>query len=275
MSLSFLRRFLRPTAAVSSVLLAASVSAAESSSPVAPAKVPAVVNSLGMRFVPVPGTHVLFSIWETRVQDWQAAGRPYAAPAYPQQPDHPAVNVSLEDARAFCAWLSKKEGRTYRLPTDHEWSCAVGIGELEDPRREPAAKNFQLRNIFPWGQQGLNDPVPATAGNFAGAELDRVKREDLERILYVGFTRKSGANDGFPFTAPVGSFPANALGLHDLGGNVWEWCDSRYASGQPHYVMRGGSWFNDHRVHLFSSFRRYYPPETSGHTFGFRVVLER
>lgn len=46
-----------------------------------------------------------------------------------QGPDHPVVKVSWEDAPAFCKWLSKQEGKTYRLPTDHEWSVAVGSGE--------------------------------------------------------------------------------------------------------------------------------------------------
>jgi formylglycine-generating enzyme len=54
-----------------------------------------------------------------------------------QGPDHPVVNVRCEDARA-CTWLLKKEGKTYRLPTDHEWSLAVEIGDREDPA--PARK---------------------------------------------------------------------------------------------------------------------------------------
>ena len=90
-------------------------------------------NSLGMRFVLVPGTSVLFSILETRVKDYQAFWEAtkksrgllrslfwrWTEPAFRQTGDHPAVNVR-EDATAFCEWLSQREGQKYRLPTDHE-----------------------------------------------------------------------------------------------------------------------------------------------------------
>ena len=92
------------------------------------------VNSLGMRFVPVPikgGQSVLFSVWETRVKDYAAFAaenadvdtewKDVSYEGHKQNEDHPVVKVSWEDAQKFCQWLSQKEGRTYRLPTDHEW----------------------------------------------------------------------------------------------------------------------------------------------------------
>lgn len=102
------------------------------------------VNSLGMKFVPVPDTGVLFCIHEVRYKDYAA----YAAEVQgvddtwkdqtcdgytltERTEDHPVMKVSWEDAQKFCAWLSKKEGKTYRLPTDREWSYAVGIGQDE------------------------------------------------------------------------------------------------------------------------------------------------
>ncbi|GAH08724.1 unnamed protein product, partial [marine sediment metagenome] len=109
-------------------------------------------NSLGMRFVPVPitggpsnGKRVLFSIWETRVKDYEVFIKEnlkieWSGKRIKQQEDHPAVFMTWQDAVGFCKWLTVKarkggklsKDEAYRLPTDHEWSCAVGIGELED-----------------------------------------------------------------------------------------------------------------------------------------------
>jgi formylglycine-generating enzyme required for sulfatase activity len=103
-------------------------------------------NSLGMKFVSVSGTSVLFSIWETRVQDYTAyvqvasgADGSWKNPGFSQTATHPVVNVSWDDAKGFCVWLTEKErregklpdGSQYRLPTDSEWSWAVGIGNRE------------------------------------------------------------------------------------------------------------------------------------------------
>ena len=119
-------------------------------------------NTLGIVFVPVPGTKVLFSIWDTRVKDFEAfvtaagydtsnemgcldekqvyamnTGYNWRKPGcgFRQGPTHPVVGVSWQDAQAFCAWLTKREreaGRlsqsdAYRLPSDAEWSEAVGL----------------------------------------------------------------------------------------------------------------------------------------------------
>ena len=103
-----------------------------------------------MKFVPVPITggptdkqRVLFSVWDTRVQDYEAfqkeTNREWPKPDFQQGPTHPAVMLSWEDAQAFCQWLTERErkegrigaGERYRLPSDHEWSCAVGIGDKE------------------------------------------------------------------------------------------------------------------------------------------------
>jgi len=140
-------------------------------------------NALGMKFVPVPitggptnGKKVLFSVWETRVKDYEvfakATKSEWPKPLFPQAGDHPAVNVSWEDAVAFCAWrtvedrTSGKIGASdvYRLPSDHEWSCAVGIGKDEDPAASPTSRNKKIAG-FPWGSAF---PPPKGAANVRG-----------------------------------------------------------------------------------------------------------
>ncbi|MDP6129087.1 MAG: SUMF1/EgtB/PvdO family nonheme iron enzyme, partial [Planctomycetota bacterium] len=179
----------------------------------------AFVNTLGMKFVPVPGTEVQFCIWETRVKDYAAYAAANAGvdaswknpfgDGFKQPDTHPVENVSWEDAQAFCAWLTKKElaegkikaGQKYRLPTDAEWSVAVGLGK--EKGGTPEEKSEGIEDVYPWGKEW---PPPKGVGNY---------NQDLKV-------------DNFKYTSPVGSFAANKFGLHDLGGNVWEWCEDKW-----------------------------------------------
>jgi len=203
------------------------------------------VNSLGMKFVPVPGTNVLFCTTETTVAQYQAAGLGYQAPEFSQESNHPAVNVSWNEAKAWCAWMSAKDGHRYRLPTDAEWSAAVGPG------------------TYPWGESW---PPPNNYGNYAGQEL-RGCTEAERAILFKGFTIIAGFSDRHKFTAPVGSYAANGYGVYDLGGNVWEWLENP--------VLRGGSWGDFAREYLASSDRGYGTPGFRGSGLGFRCVVVR
>lgn len=250
------------------------------------------VNSLGMKFVPVAipgGKPLLFCIWKTRVQDfaafaddahYDATGKMYSlgakgngdrdvanwkAPGFEQTGLHPVCGVSYLDGVAFCQWLSKKEGRRYRLPTDHEWSCAVGIGDREDAAAGPRGNDRKLRGVYPWG---VGWPPPGGAGNYASEECRSVK--NLPRTYGI----IAGYRDGYAFTSPVGSFAPNASGLYDLGGNLWEWCDDWMDGKHRHRVLRGGSWGDSAADALLSSFRRHDLPDTRGMVFGFRVVLD-
>lgn len=232
-------------------------------------------NSLGMKFVTVPGTDVLFCIHETRRSDFAA----YAAQdttvgdawknqnkdgvAIGDKDDHPVVSVSWDDANGFCQWLSKKEGKTYRLPTDNEWSLAVGIGKDEAKGKTPHELSGKIPDEFPWGAKW---PPPKGAGNYA----DSTAGEKLfSQAAIEGYT------DGFPTTAPVMSFKPNRLGLYDLGGNIWELCDDWYNSAQKESVARGGSWNINNQNQLLSSYRVSIPPNSCLSRFGFRCVLAK
>ncbi|MSU61301.1 MAG: hypothetical protein EXS31_02725 [Pedosphaera sp.] len=215
-------------------------------------------NSLGMKFVPVPGVAVKFSIWETRVRDYQAFAddthRAWSRPDFTQTPDDPAVNVSWEVAVAFCQWLmarERKAGRLtdkqrYRLPTDAEWSVAVGLGP--DRGRTPEDR-LQATVVWPWGSAW---PPQPGAGNYA---------PELE-------------TDKFTDTSPVGRFKPNAHGLFDLGGNTWEWCDDWYNDARVTKSLRGGSFHDRQPKDLLAAYRFSATVHLSNDDIGFRVVLE-
>ena len=144
------------------------------------------------------------------------------------------MNVSWEDAKAFCEWLSQKEGKKYRLPMDHEWSCAVGIGDREDADATPKSKDMEIADVFPWGKQW---PPPNDAGNYCGEECKTPAA--LAALKAAGYDPSNwavieGFNDGNVFTAAVGSFRPNGFGIYDLGGNVWEWCQDEYEPGSAY-----------------------------------------
>lgn len=210
-----------------------------------PPNIPLYENSLGMKFAPVPATKLLFSIWDTRVRDYRAfvqeTGRNWIAPNFTQGPDHPAVNVSWDDAQAFCEWLSAKEKRKYRLPTDEEWSLAAGLPP--ESGTSPKEKDGQIKNVYPWGTTW---PPPPGAGNYA-----RIKAEK---------------------TSPVGKFEPNRQGLYDMGGNVWQWCGDWYDANRRKRVLRGGAWNILSADILLSSFRYYAPPSDRSNNIGFRCV---
>ncbi len=251
-------------------------------------------NSLGMKFVPVPGTEVLFCIHETRSKDYAAfmadgnrgytmrgdnaeewmtgdfskvpVGRGSGEKA--EQSDHPVANVSWLDAMAFCDWLSKKEGKTYRLPTDREWSVAVGIPQ--EGNGTPKALDSKIADVYPWG------------GGFVAASMQGNYGDSTAEAKGTGLSFIKGYRDGFATTAPVMSFPANKFGLYDMGGNLWEWCSGCFDGTDPtgkdrsladSRMARGGSWLNFDSSDLLSSCRIFGRPSLRSGNRGFRVVL--
>lgn len=176
----------------------------------------------------------------------------------------PVARVSWADAARYCNWLSQQDGLPaayresgstmtliepvttgYRLPSEAEWEWAARYAGGSEPRR------------YPWG---AGFPPPAKAGNFAGPDAESIAASVLP-----------GWEDGYVAAAPVGSFAANPLGLHDLAGNVAEWVHDAYdpalpiappeavdpfgPSPKPDRVIRGSSWLHGRIVELRTNFR--------------------
>jgi serine/threonine protein kinase len=237
-------------------------------------------NSLGMKFLPVPGHPLLMGLHEVRRSDLEAyrayenALRPEYRPERPRKKrlgvltrdgwvmrevgvddpgfevsdDHPAYGVFPSEARFFCAWLTLREqaaGRLrphqfYRLPRVEEWIAAAG------ERSE-------------------------NAGNFSGPEA-RDDQWPPDRPVH-------DAADPFPRSAPVGSFPANALGFHDLLGNVSEISVPDDAEGEdtPYttpLVRLGGSWAHPPDRDVKGQFGKITRSVAQSADVGFRCVLD-
>lgn len=215
------------------------------------------MNAFNMIFVPIPRYKTLFSIIPMRVCDYTAFceenGVKVRPCDYPQGEDHPLVNVTWGEATRFCEWITIKEQETgvlsqdyqYRLPTDTEWSAAVGLPP--EPQGSPKARSGKTVG-YPWGNAF---PPPRGAGNY-------------HALLKA---------DDFPETSPVASFPPNAMGLYDMGGNVWEWCRDPFDSGSELRVARGASCFNDSEDFLRSSYRERFAHNKFRNNIGFRVAV--
>lgn len=243
-------------------------------------------NSLGMRFLPIPVTggptdqqRVLFSIWETRVKDYaefiKESGREWLEIPFKQSETQPAAKLSWDDGQAFCKWLTERERRLniisgnqrYRLPTDHEWSCAAGFGDLEDPELSPSMKGGGQWNWYAWGESW---PPPNNVANYMGEE----SKELLENPSFANLAWViNGFRDPFPYTAPVGSFPANPNGIHDLAGNLWEWCEDWKVQEQNLRVLRGHSFLCNNGAGAKLSVRGGILPDQRQLVFGMRLVL--
>ena len=186
--------------------------------------------------------------WEERPgQSWRNLD-------FPQSTRHPALCISWEDATAYVSWLSERTGLVYRLPSAAEWEYAARAGTSAP---------------WYWG-----DSTAEQCYNANGADLA------------TDFPWRTPCNDGHARTSLVGSFQANAFGLHDMLGNAWEWvqdCFNWSYDGAPANgsaweegdcsarVMRGASWASTpkylraaHRAGEGATFRSDYT--------GFRVA---
>jgi formylglycine-generating enzyme required for sulfatase activity len=149
----------------------------------------------------------------------------------------------------------------------------VGIGDLENASATPQDKDMKIADAFPWGKQW---PPPDDAGNHFGEECNTAAGlAELNALGYrwnLSFIKEF--NDGKVITAAAGSFPPNGLGIYDLGGNVWEWCEDQDGANSASRVLRGGSWQDGERDVVLSSNRNSLVPTTRYVTIGFRAVVE-
>ena len=191
------------------------------------------------------------SCWMWEKGDWELrAGRSWLNPGFSQGNRDPVACVSWDDALAYVRWLSQRTGHEYRLPSEAEWEYAARAGTTTP---------------FHFGSTISTDQV-----NYDG------------NYTYVGGHKGVYREK----TAPVGIFPANAFGLHDVHGNVWEWvgdCWNDSYAGAPGdgsawtsgncglRVLRGGSWLNRPR-NLRSADRLWGSPDYRYFYVGFRVA---
>jgi formylglycine-generating enzyme required for sulfatase activity len=181
-------------------------------------------------------------------------------PGFSQTDEHPVVNVSWRDAVAFCEWLGRQDGGTYRLPREAEWEYACRAGST---------------NAF-WNGDDVESL--ATIGNIMDASA-KAKWRNYPNLSYVE------RSDGFVFTSPVGNYPSNGFGLYDMHGNVWEWCSDWYGAypdvsvSDPEgpiegsrRVFRGGGWSNV-AANCRSAVRSWNAPSHRRFDLGFRLAL--
>lgn len=244
------------------------------------------VNSLGMKFVPVPGTQVLFSIWETRRRDVEpfiaaeqgmiansyrkshvehdrerldihtlVKGRlmkqgSWADPGFPVTPDHPACFMQGSDAARYCQWLTWKEQAEGRL---RPGQC------------------YRLPTAAEWLIACGGEEATPRAGNVAGPEA----RDADWNSSWPTITEP----DPYPRQSPVGAFAAELHGLYDMSGNVCEWV-LRNKAAFPGIVrdiqaMLLGPDFHDGSSETISfRHRRPLPGHMRLPTIGFRIVLD-
>lgn len=181
-------------------------------------------------------------------------GSSWQSPGFDQNDAHPATCISWNDAQAYIGWLNKKSGRTYRLLSASEWEYAAKAGSASgaDPTRACESANVADRSTG---------------------------------VAYPGWDIFD-CQDNYVHTSPVGSFQANAFGLHDMIGNVFEWVTdcwnnsyvdapsdgAAWVDGDCGYrVLRGGSWFTP-PGYVRPAFRNRFDSDYRSSSFGFRVA---
>ncbi|HEX3603402.1 MAG TPA: SUMF1/EgtB/PvdO family nonheme iron enzyme [Steroidobacteraceae bacterium] len=180
-------------------------------------------------------------------------------PGFPQTGSHPVTCTSWNDAKAYAAWLSTTTGHHYRLPSASEWEYAARAGGAA---------------VQPWTD---------AAGACAGANV-----ADISAGRRFPGWAVFGCDDSFVFTAPVGSFKANAFGLNDMLGNVFQWTEdcwradyadapidgsARTGGDCSDHELRGGSWFSN-PAYVRANYRNHFAADYRTSSVGIRLVRD-
>lgn len=190
-------------------------------------------------------------------------------PGFESSAEHPVVCVSWHDARDYAAWLSRRTGQDYRLPSEAEWEYAARAGTTtaffwgDSADHECDGMNG--------GDRSLVRALPAWSKSIAAALRDGDPRARLVEC-----------DDGSPFTAPVGRYDPNPFGLRDIIGNAWEWVEDCWSESLPtesrpnvapscDHRTRGGSW-DDFPEDLRSARRGRLAPGQRRNDVGFRLA---
>lgn len=201
------------------------------------------------------------AVWKHRPgTTWLKPG--FAGP-FELKDHHPVVHVSHTDAIAFCAWLQKRSNQAkyvHGLPTEAQWEWACRAGSA---------------TRFWWG---ADDDMTGKVANVGDRSLKKMHPAWPRTIMPM--------DDGHAFLAPVGSYAANAFGLHDMLGNVWEFCSTRFGPYPKNdavdpgdldmkrgYAVRGGGWSNI-AADVRCASRNADPPHFGHSNLGFRVAIQ-
>jgi formylglycine-generating enzyme required for sulfatase activity len=196
------------------------------------------------------------------------AGTNWADPNYgrPIRDDEPVACIRWSDAKSYVSWLAGKTGKKYRLLTEAEWEYVARAGTT---------------GTHTWGDD------PSAACKYANIHDKSAEKLAADKGIKLPYA-PAACDDGYPGVAPVGKFAANAFGLYDMIGNVWEWVEDCYempypakpvdgsaqlARGCDRRGSRGGSWRTDfHRQR--PAFRGRDPEALTSQIFGTRIARD-
>ena len=216
----------------------------------------APIHAVNIKKFFMSSTEITFEQWNICVEDRACSYQPKSTDKNGKESKHPVINVSWNDTQEYTRWLSQKTGNTYRLPTEAEWEYAARAGS---------------RTKYSWGNQSphCSKISPHGASHNGGEDSS---------CYYIASNKDRG-------TEVVASYKANAWGLYDMHGNVWEWTCSAYIekyngaenqcidvnSDTSLVVLRGGSWLYPAK-RLRSASRVSSPSHRQSKDIGFRIV---